>query len=267
MYYKWTKKEIDFLKENYPKYGKEYCSKELNINISKIKGKVQRLNLHLKDKTDINIFKNIKTKETAYIMGLLWSDGYINEKIYNVGIESKYDDMIKLEKIFMKTGNWKKFQRNRENCKPSILYYIGFKKLFNVFKEYDFDKKSKTSPNKVLKSIPEKFKKYFYRGLIDGDGCFYINYKHYSYQFTLASSHEQDWSYIINLFDILKIDRYTIRKQSGKSKSSVVRVTNKNDIFKIGNYIYKNFENDKIGLNRKYVKYKEIKNKIKKEVI
>ena len=43
-----------------------------------------------------------------------------------------------------------------------------------------------------------------------------------------------------------------------KSSSSVIRITNKDGIEKLGGYLYQNFENDLIGLTRKYNKFKMI---------
>jgi hypothetical protein len=36
-------KKLIFRKKNYPQFGYDYCASELNINISKVKSKVQRL--------------------------------------------------------------------------------------------------------------------------------------------------------------------------------------------------------------------------------
>jgi hypothetical protein len=40
--------------------------------------------------------------------------------------------------------------------------------------------------------------------------------------------------------------------------SSAIRITNKKDIKKIGDYVYSPLENENIGLRRKYEKYKQI---------
>ena len=84
--------------------------------------------------------------------------------------------MLEIESTIMKTGNWNKYYikgrlKNNTICKDSILYRIGFKKLYNIFKEYDYDIKSTISPYKILNSIPKELKHYFFLGLIDGDGC------------------------------------------------------------------------------------------------
>lgn len=265
--HKWNDKEIDFLKKNYPKFGSEYCSNELNINISKVRSKIQRLKLNLEDKTDVTLFQENKTKESVYILGLLWTDGNINNvgNGYEIKIEANFDDMLNIENTIMMTGNWKKYVRNgrfrNENiCKDSICYKIGFKKLYEIFKNYDYSEKSKISPYKVMESIPKNLLHYFYRGIIDGDGCFYVNKKNYNYQFSVSSTYEQNWEYMIELSNYLGIKFFKINKiKNTKGDFSYFRITNKNDILKIGSYIYGE-QYDNIGLTRKYNKFQSIFN-------
>ena len=69
------------------------------------------MRLNLIDKTDITLFQNIYNKEVAYILGLLWADGNVNNRYnnYDIKIEANIDDMLEIENIIMKTGNWKKY--------------------------------------------------------------------------------------------------------------------------------------------------------------
>lgn len=266
--HKWKEEEMTFLKENYPKYGYEYCSDKLNIKLSLVKGRIGKMKLRLEDKTNINLFQNINMREIAYILGFLWADGNIVDNCYSINLSCNSDDMIEIENIIMKTGNWKKYLlkgrlRNNIICKDCIQYSIGFKKLYNIFHEYDYNIKSTISPYKVLNSIPDELKHYFFLGLIDGDGCFYINKKQYTYQFTISSTYEQDWSYMIELCEKLNISRYRIDlydKIAKGSKSSSFRICRKNDIKIIGNYIYQNHKSDQLGLKRKYEKFNNILN-------
>lgn len=266
MSHKWKEDEIIFLKENYPIYGYQYCADKLNIDLQKIKGRINKLKLRLKDKTDISLFSSIKTKEVAYILGLLWADGNIsnNHKNYDITLESTSEDMINIENIIMKTGNWNKYNikgrlRNNKICKDLICYRIGFKKLYDIFYEYDYKFKSTLAPYKVLNSIPEKLKHYFFLGLVDGDGCFYINKKIYTYQFTLASTYEQDWSYMIDLCKKINISKYRVDLiQRKKSKSSTFRICRKDDIKIIGEYIYQDYSKNKIGFMRKKEKFDKL---------
>lgn len=53
-----------------------------------------------------------------------------------------------------------------------------------------------------------------------------------------------------------RIDRIDKLKNGKQSKSSQFRICRKNDIKILGEYIYQKYDN--IGLERKYLKYKEI---------
>lgn len=124
----YTEKEIEFLKENYPKYGGEYCSNKLKRTKNSILSKVKRLeikidnNLNSKIKRNNSLgwykkvgngfynvgleqFKNITKPEVSYILGLLWSDGYIikNDKENIIGIELIKEDLDFIKNIFF---NW-----------------------------------------------------------------------------------------------------------------------------------------------------------------
>ena len=91
--------------------------------------------------------------------------------------------------------------------------------------------------------------------MFDGDGCFYYNEKNNSKQFVLTSTYEQDWGYFESLCNRLEIKYKINRIINKKSSYSIVRITNKSGINKLGSYIYNNFECDKIGLTRKYDKF------------
>jgi len=120
--------------------------------------------------------------------------------------------------------------------------------------ENDYDKKSFISPFKILSKIPDNLHQHFYRGYSDGDGCFYIN--NHNYQYIISGDFKQEWSLIETLFKKLNI-KYTIKYITNKKgNSSLIRITNKNDVDVFGNYIYSEYDN--IGLKRKYIKFKEI---------
>ena len=156
----------------------------------------------------------------------MWADGNISNSRnnYNIRIEANYNDMVEIENIIMKTGNWTKYTiKGRMGNNDILCYKIGFKKLYNIFREYGYDKKSEISPFKILELIPDNIRHYFFLGLIDGDGCFYINKKQYTYQFILVSTYEQDWTYMKNLCNNLNISKYRIDKKKNKPKKKKIR--------------------------------------------
>lgn len=279
----WTTEELNFLKLNYPKYGVNYCVNKLGYTKSKIQNKTHELKIKLlstikstilsKPTTKCNInpdlFYNINSKEISYLLGLIWADGFLNPskngKNHNLGFTMVKEDIDVIKPVLNTIGIWNYYERKQivDTWKPSINVVTNNKRIFNYLVDHDYNKKSYISADKILDKIPDELKHYFYRGLIDGDGCFYY-YKPKKgstlRQFALTSTYEQDWSYFEELCVKLGINYNIKRIKKVKSSSSVIRITNKDGINKLGDYIYNNFEKDGIGLNRKYNKLKLITN-------
>jgi len=260
---KWTENEIKFLKENYTEKGIEYCVINIKRTKQSIINKANLLGLKVryrKNKNNSLFFHSINNnkinKEISYILGFIWSDGHIDSK-YNTTLSIVSVDAKDLINTMLFVDEWKIYHyKPKNNDRERTTFRIGNRQLYLLLKELDFDKKSYVSADKVLKIIPEKYHYIFFRGLSDGDGCFYINKKHYTYQYTLSSTHEQDWSYFINLLDKLGIKYKYIKNVKKNSKSSLIRLTSQRDVKKFGEYIYQKYDN--IGLKRKYDKYKLI---------
>jgi hypothetical protein len=278
---KWRKEEDLWLKSNYSKMGSLECSKILRKTKSSIENRVFKLNLKLSPDLKSKIFsKNpeacnvnpnrfyqINTKEIAYLLGLIWSDGHLNSsknrRNFNIGFTMVTEDFKIIKEVIMKTGKWNHYIKNHKTStwKPSSLVVTNNKRIYDFLVEHDFNKKSYLSADKILSKIPNEQKHYFFRGLIDGDGCFY----HYKpdkgstlRQFAITSTYEQDWLYFENLCKNLDI-KYTIKRIKGiKSSSSCLRITNKGGIQKLGEFIYNGYNEDSMGLQRKYDKYIEI---------
>jgi len=271
--------QLQFLKDNYSSRGAKFCSNELGFSVKRIRAKVNKLGLSLsksfkseiqraiaksrppKTASEYSVnpeqFFSIQTPEVAYMLGLIWADGTVYQKGYynKVTLECQREDFdIFIETLF-KLGKWAVSYRDRPNRKEQGAASISNKLLVKFLIDNDYKAKSAASADKILAKIPEHLQRYWFLGLIDGDGCFYINEKNSNYQLCIASSYEQDWTYLVNLFAELGIKSSISRRVQGKNKSSVIRVTNKRDIIKFGNYIYQTFDTDKIGLPRKHKKF------------
>jgi hypothetical protein len=194
------------------------------------------------------------SKEFVYYLGFLWADG----SVYRNGIRLELieSDSITLINDFNKIDfiKFNTHRRIREGCKPQMSIYFCNSKLYDNFFSLYFKDKSILSPKELLKITPDNLKRYFYLGLIDGDGCFYIS-KNKNTQFSISSSFEQDWSHIEEIFKSLNIKKYKINRRVNKNNmnsQSSIRVTNYNDILKLSDYIYPN--GYELGLKRKYDK-------------
>jgi hypothetical protein len=256
----WKQEEIDFMIKNYHKIGPTKIKATLsNFTIDMIKNKAKKLNLKFNKKyiyPDLNIFENINSIYSSYIMGLLWSDGYIVGN--NIGIENLKEDIDDIKHIFERLGGFYYSERLRKNrTKISACIQYCSKNIVNIFKSYNYENKSKDSPNLISMGIKDEKIKYFIRGIMDGDGC--INFSNNNPQIYFASTYEQDWTYLENIVNQLKV-KYSIRRIiNGKNKHSILYIGGRKNSLLFLDWLYLNYNNDQIGLKRKYNKYIEIK--------
>ena len=249
----WTKEKIELLIESYPDKGGRYCSELLGLGIRQVSSKVQNLNLSRTPPLVLSDFSNVQTPEVAYILGLLWADGYI-QKPYTTNIECVSDDMVIFKPIFDSIGKWSDYTRVRSH-RPVTKLTLSDKSLVTLLSSFDYNSKSIISPDKVINSIPENLQHYWFRGLVDGDGCFYYNPKHYIRHFVISSSYNQDWSYFELLCVKLNVRYKIIQKKTSKGNHSLIRVSDRKSIQHLGEYIYDGIS---LGLPRKKDKYLEI---------
>ncbi len=180
-------KEKDDLK---PKILKEYVndkyatctslSKKYNISDRTISKWIKENNINIKQSQGIithcntNYFKQIDTPNKAYLLGFITADGAIVDG--NCYIEVKDND---IEVI--------KFARQEINPQATITpcYYgkkhnvrIGFcsQQLCKDLSKYGvIQNKSKIIEKVPIDLIPQELLCYYFRGLIDGDGCVHKN--------------------------------------------------------------------------------------------
>lgn len=215
---------------------------------------------------DFRQFENIESKEIAYILGLLWADGHVtfaNNKAKTPIIKhnSKPEDNFIFLDIFNKTGKWNTFTSKNIGTFSTGNNYISTNwvssRLIGEFL-IDNDYRNKTkSPDKIINKIPDDLRRFWFMGFFDGDGSVtIIKNGHHSVAFT--SDKNQDWKFMINLFESININGYKIRIQSTKYGSrSQIRITNKLDIIKFDQYLYQDAD-DNIGLKRKKGRFRVI---------
>lgn len=278
---KWDNAKIHFLTKNYHKLGCKECAILLNLPLSTVKSKIGHLGLTIDKETknriqsyiaksywsknlrkrnvDAQKFIDCKTPEHAYVLGILWADGYLNNISQHclVNIELTKKDCDEIIPIFLSTGKWHISERKAtKERKARGRIATAQRPLYNFLKTNDYEIKSTASPTKILRIIPQKLKQFWWRGYFDGDGCFYFNKKNHCRQITFAGSYEQDWLMVEELLKNLNIKFKVIKRIQGKNKHSSVRITSIENIKKFGNYIYKKLPN--IGLKRKRIKFQEM---------
>lgn len=202
-----------------------------------------------KPSLDIEILKKVNRPEAAYVLGLLWADGWIqNTNDFSINIKLVSEDFKYIEWIFDSLGKWKKYKYNPKNRKPTTQFRTSGKNLVDYLISIGYKTKSFDSASDVLNTIPDHLKHYWWRGYFDGDG--HISGKH-PYRLEFASGYEQDWSFLPKDFNF-KIIR-TIRKNN--NKYSKAQIYSKATIKKFGDFIYRGFTSDNIGLPRKFITY------------
>lgn len=268
---KWSESEISKLKEILSNGGGwDDCLNEFpNRSLIALKNKTFKLKLKVtskyikQNKEFARKFLTEFTKESVYMLGLLWADGYVSKGDYKISLTNKIRDALDFLKTVFITGNWCTFYEcNQEkNWSDTLKFFISNKFLVKNLNKLGYYPLSRESACKILAIIPENLKHYWFLGLIDGDGCFYFNDKHKLRQFQITGPIDQDWTFVENLFKILNIEYYIDRRIvnfNGKiKKRSNIRIFGRENIRNLGNYLYKTYRYDTIGLSRKYDKWLE----------
>lgn len=219
----------------------------------------------MKNRIKFSLFENIKDKEIAYILGLLWADGHVTfannlSKTPIIKHSAKEEDNSTFKKILQFSGNWNTFICNNTGTyaktpKTISVNWVSSRNFGEFLIENQYRNKIK-SPNEILNKIPSELRPYWFRGFFDGDGSVTIKNKgHHSIAFT---GHEyQDWGFITKLFDDININNYRIRIINSRGgKSSQVRITNKKDLLIFENYLYSDYDDNQLGLFRKRKQFK-----------
>lgn len=264
----YTEEEINFLKEFGPKYGPKICADKLGRGLEGVKSKFYKLGISISGESvseeeiasltfnssfkELNIeFENHKNpKELAYWLGFFWADGYIR-KDSELVIEIAEEDGLTLKPIFMRLASFKIYKRSREGRKPQMSFYYRDKSIAQILKSLGKYSNSIESHEKILKYIPEKYRNYFIRGLIDGDGCFYTDSKHV--QFSITNSINYDWEYLKNYFNgVYNLNCLIHNTETNNGNSSTLRASGKYDIIEFIKQLYK--IKDGVWLPRKFNK-------------
>jgi hypothetical protein len=267
----WTQEEIDFVKNNYSKFGADYCATSINRSFQSIstfaknndlkRDKIEiskmiklRLDKTKKYKIKSELFFNIQSPEEAYVLGILWADGSLRngKKGDNViRVVLKSEDALDIRGVFFHSGNWSEKQWTHNQNKNLVTKYACCdKELYDFLINLDYHNKSYVSAEKVLLHIPENLRHYWWRGYFDGDGNITICSKYVS----ITSSYDYDWSFLKFL---PKSILFSIRKGEFKSKNEKIckysRVTFSTKNAKLFlDYIYKGKD---FGIKRKKYRY------------
>lgn len=235
--------------------------KKYNITRSRITSilLINKVNINKKSyhynhakKVNHDYFNKIDSQSKAYILGLLYADGYINEKTYQIELTLKQDD-IELIKFVQKELDCSYEIKQRESNLNGKIFksnrlIIYSKQLTNDLVNLGcHQKKSLTLKFPTEEQVPKELIHHFMRGYFDGDGCI------------CASAFS-----VIGTIDFLKVFVNNIRNNCSISNAeqwkpcgnaTEWRHTSKKDAILIYNYLYKDSQ---ISLKRKEDRFKQL---------
>lgn len=207
------------------------------------------------------------TPTSVYLLGLLWADGHVNKNKQDsnygsiVFISTKPDSDY-FEKILNCVGSWGFYystSKKHPTWKPRFTASVRNTKLVEFLCDNDYTEKSGVGADKILSKIPKSLHKYFFIGLVDGDGCFSLsNGKKLGVKFSITSSVNQDWNFVERMLNEIDVHYNIERTESETGSYSKIHVWKMSELEKLGKYLYKTIEVDKIGLPRKFEKFKLI---------
>lgn len=177
-----TQKQIDKIIYNYEtlKMSQRNAGKEFGVGDKVTKRILQENNIHIRSHSEARQKFKIKehyfqkqTRNMAYILGLIASDGCVASNKNLIYIELQRSDRELLEKVNEELGNTREVKdyTTSSGYENSKIYFYSQEAKQELAKY-------KIIPNKTYSSdfgFPNKLKKEFYidyiRGLFDGDGC------------------------------------------------------------------------------------------------
>lgn len=270
--------EITLLKNEYASIGATACAAKLGRSADTIRHTAKRLGLKVsrecrtkeiktrprkpdtKRKVPAQRFINPTQPIEAYVLGLLWADGCINANppAYPVSFATTHPDADHFIKIFKQTGDWcvwswqPKVLGWRRACKISTTNIYLASHLASV----GYEAKSHESASTVLATIPEHLHRFWFLGLLDGDGTVHVNVSRHSYRVAISSSYEQNWDYLEHLCQKLNVDYHIGRYHNKKGhSSSVLQTSNMTGAIRLLAYLYEDNDVHGLGLPRKYTRF------------
>lgn len=189
-------------------------------------------------------FNEINNSFNAYFLGLMLTDGYIQDE-NKFGIDLTDEDCIAF--ISQVTGKEYKTYTDGENKKTRYRIIFSNNKVVETLAKYGVvPRKSKILGKINLTEEEQKYLPYIIRGIIDGDGCVYTtSYGAPAFYICSASQEFIEW-----IKQVLENRLYFKELSISQSKEGLWRIdtANQQNILKLLVMVY-----DKpYGMNRKY---------------
>ena len=235
----------DFLSNEY------YCedlAKKYKVDVHTIYKILDGYNIERKTGTksgcDENYFSVIDNPHKAYLIGFITADGAITGKYHgccSIEIDAKDKDLLTYACQQINPDAKISYLPKKNNVKVTF----NSVKLCNDLKQYNIvPNKSKIIQSVPIQSIPQKYLKYYFRGLIDGDGCIHKNGK--------VSIFSGSLPYITSVQNILCQEAGVKKLGIYHGTSYFIAWSSKRDREKLFNYLYQDSLEDCFYYKRKY---------------
>lgn len=230
-----------------------YCkdiAKKYNVEVHAIykvldKAKIER-KTGIHNKCNEDYFEKIDTPNKAYLLGFITADGSIVGQYHNTcQIEIKNDDIDLLYFAREEIDPSQKIYDIKYSNKNNSKITFNSKKLCNDLKKYGIvPNKSKIIKDVPTDFIPKELLRYYFRGLIDGDGCIHKDGK-----ISIYSGSES----------FIKSVQKTLVEEAGVKVLGIyvgttyfITWSSKSDRKKLYNYLYKDILDKTFYYKRKY---------------
>lgn len=223
---RFTEEEQDFIATNFNSMTNAEIGRKLNVKSESIATYLCNRGLKREKENKVFYFDKPITEEYAYILGWLFSDGFLFTKTSTFGIAIVQDDAIHIDEYLMNLYPWSKrtfFREKYPNFRPQWHYSTHRQDIAEYIKStWDFDQKSYRFPEKAFNIINQwndGCKRCFLRGFFDGDGYVRRCRAHCS----ITKRIDFDWTFFLQLIPSNIEIKWDI-KNTEKSKGCSLKI-------------------------------------------
>lgn len=250
----WSEDQMRYIINEYTIQDKtlKELAKEFNVQPQSIRNLLRKQNIEITNKKirnyprNSNFFETIDTREKAYWLGMLLSDGMITQK-KSIALNLKDKEHVeKFREAIGATNNKITTVIDNRFSKPCIIYHFSIRdaKMIKDLSQYGM------IPNKTyigfdFPDIPKEFLWDFIRGYFDGDGSIYWTSNKYVLSIVGSKNFLEDVKIIFDKTNL------SLCQNSVSKITYDLRVCGKKDVKRLLNKIYENSE-ENTRLQRKY---------------
>lgn len=205
-------------------------------------------------------FKTIDSKDKAYFLGFLLADGYNSNKSIIMSLQEEDKYILEIFKKYIEyTGDISLIPARKEGYKNQYLIRLNSVELCKDIASLGCIRAK--SHLTYFPSISEEFYHHFIRGLFDGDGCIYTNYRdeqgNPKLRFSIIGNKD-----LIEIVQKILIEACNLSvnklyyKNKDKNNICIVSFGGNNQVKRIKEWLYKDCED--LFLTRKREKFNKI---------